>query len=184
MTSLKSAKNLPTRLPDSPERAIDSPISTAKMMIGSMSPSAMDCTGLRGTMSTSTCPNDGCAAISASEETSGGLAPTPGLTTSAAHSARVMAIPVVSMYRPTALPPTRPSFFGSDSALTPVISDTKTSGTTSMLRKRMKISPITASAPSMTKDRTHSWSARVKFRMTPTTSPSPSPMRMWFDSFW
>ena len=55
-----------------------------------------------------------------------------------------------------ALPPTLPSIFGSARELTPQISDTKTSGTTSIFSSEINTCPTTLKAPSINQIWDHS----------------------------
>ena len=76
------------------------------------------------------------------------LRPSPGETSKAILIASVIAMAVVTIYKPTDLMPKRPNLLGSDKALVPQTEETKTYGTTSIFKLSMNIWPKVENIPS------------------------------------
>ena len=117
------------------------PTSSAKKMIARILPSAKAAIGLLGTMLIRRA-DKGIASCTTPGTVAERSTPAPGCRITANIRPIVIAKSVVNMYRPSVITPNEPSFFGSPMAITPETRVKKTNGTTTILMRRTKRSPI------------------------------------------
>jgi len=142
----RSRKTVKVLFPASPERVIAIPTNKEKMMIGSMSALAKDSIGFRGTRAMRFSKTPG-TSWGLNAELPERLNPLPGLIKNAKTIPIPTANKVVPKNKTNALTPIRPNFLTSSKPAEPQTKDKKTTGTTSICKRRTKICPPNSKTP-------------------------------------